>query len=115
MAIEEPGYAIVREGPDFELRRYQPQLLAETEVRGRFDQAGGKAFRILADYIFGNNQAAEKIARRVASALVIPGGSIPRRRDSRRATAFCARVRPAVAAAPDSPLVRRARLRPQMA
>jgi hypothetical protein len=62
MAIEEPGYAVVREGPDFELRRYQPQLLAETEVRGRFDQAGGKAFRILADYIFGNNQAAEKIA-----------------------------------------------------
>ena len=53
--------------------------------------------------------------RRVASALVIPGGSIPRRRDSRRATAFCARVRPAVPAAPDSPLVRRARLRPQMA
>ncbi len=62
MAIEEPAYKIVREGPDFELRRYQPQLLAETEVRGRFDQAGGKAFRILADYIFGNNQAAEKIA-----------------------------------------------------
>jgi hypothetical protein len=62
MAIEEPGYAVVREGPDFELRRYQPQLLAETEVRGRFDQAGGKAFRILADYIFGNNQGAEKIA-----------------------------------------------------
>ena len=53
--------------------------------------------------------------RRVASALVIPGGSIPRRRDSRRATTFCARVRPAVPAAPDSPLVRRARLRPQMA
>ena len=53
--------------------------------------------------------------RRVASALVMPGGSIPRRRDSRRATAFCARVRPAVPAAPDSPLVRRARLRPQMA
>ena len=62
MAIEEPAYTVVREGPGFELRRYQPQLLAETDVRGRFDQAGGKAFRILADYIFGNNQAAEKIA-----------------------------------------------------
>ena len=33
--------------------------------------------------------------RSVASALVIPGGSIPRRRDSRRATTCCAPVRPA--------------------
>jgi hypothetical protein len=33
--------------------------------------------------------------RSVASALVIPGGSIPRRRDSRRATTDCAPVRPA--------------------
>ncbi len=62
MATEEPAYTVTREGPDFELRRYQPQLLAETEVDGRFDQAGNQAFRILADYIFGNNQAAEKIA-----------------------------------------------------
>jgi hypothetical protein len=62
MAIEEPAYQVVREGPEFELRRYQPQLLAETKVQGRFDKVGGKAFRILADYIFGNNQAAEKIA-----------------------------------------------------
>ncbi|MCF8016864.1 MAG: heme-binding protein, partial [Chromatiaceae bacterium] len=62
MATEEPAYEVVREGPGFELRRYQPQLLAETKVQGRFDKVGGEAFRILADYIFGNNQAAEKIA-----------------------------------------------------
>jgi hypothetical protein len=62
MAIEEPDYAVVREGAGFELRRYGPQLLAETEVQGRFDKVGGDAFRILADYIFGNNQASEKIA-----------------------------------------------------
>jgi len=62
MAIEEPSYEILREAPGFELRRYQPQLVAETEVQGRFDKVGGDAFRILADYIFGNNQAAKKIA-----------------------------------------------------
>ncbi len=62
MATEEPPYEVVREAPGFELRRYQPHLLAETEVQGRFDKVGGKAFGILADYIFGNNQAAEKIA-----------------------------------------------------
>lgn len=62
MATEEPAYEVVREDSGFELRRYQPQLLAETKVQGRFDKVGGKAFGILADYIFGNNQAAEKIA-----------------------------------------------------
>lgn len=62
MAIEEPEYQIVRATEDFELRRYEPQLLAETDVRGGFDKVGGKAFGILADYIFGANQASEKIA-----------------------------------------------------
>ncbi|WPL17351.1 SOUL heme-binding protein [Thiorhodovibrio winogradskyi] len=62
MATEEPDYAVVSEGPVFEVRRYAPQVLAETEVTGRFDKVGGEAFRRLADFIFGNNQAAEKIA-----------------------------------------------------
>ncbi|MEA3644103.1 MAG: heme-binding protein, partial [Lamprobacter sp.] len=53
MATEEPPYEVVREDSGFELRRYQPQLLAETAVQGRFDKVGGKAFGILADYIFG--------------------------------------------------------------
>lgn len=62
MATEEPAYELVSDGPVFEIRRYAPQLLAETEVTGAFDEVGGEAFRRLADFIFGNNQAAEKIA-----------------------------------------------------
>lgn len=62
MAIEEPAYDIVQQGPVFELRRYRPHLVAETQVSGGFDEVGGKAFRILADYIFGNNRTSEKIA-----------------------------------------------------
>ncbi len=62
MATEEPSYDVLKESREFELRRYAPQLLAETEVSGAFDTVGNQAFRILADYIFGNNQAAEKIA-----------------------------------------------------
>lgn len=61
MAIEEPAYETVRQGPVFELRRYRPFLLAETQVSGDFDAVGGQAFRILADYIFGNNQDRESI------------------------------------------------------
>lgn len=62
LATEEPDYDVLQQYPDFEVRRYAPQLLAEVEVQGRFDQVGGEAFRILADFIFGNNTSAEKIA-----------------------------------------------------
>lgn len=61
MAIEEPGYEVVRAAPDFELRRYKPYLVAETEVSGDFDDVGNTAFRVLADYIFGNNTSATKL------------------------------------------------------
>jgi hypothetical protein len=62
MAIEEPAYDVVETHPEFELRRYQPFLVAETSVTGDFDDVGGEAFRILADYIFGNNRAQTKMA-----------------------------------------------------
>ncbi len=59
VAIEEPKYQVVKAYPDFELRRYAPYLVAETEVTGDFDEVGSQAFRILALYIFGNNRAQE--------------------------------------------------------
>jgi hypothetical protein len=62
MAIEEPGYEVLKTYPEFELRRYAPYLVAETEVTGEFDQVGNRAFRILAGYIFGNNRSQEKMA-----------------------------------------------------
>jgi hypothetical protein len=62
MATEEPRYEVVRQFETFELRRYAPQLLAETEIAGEFDDVGNRAFRILADFIFGNNQRQEKIS-----------------------------------------------------
>lgn len=61
MAIEEPEHEVVQTFPDFELRRYSSYAVAETEVSGPFDEAGNQAFRILADYIFGNNRTSTKI------------------------------------------------------
>jgi effector-binding domain-containing protein len=62
MAIEEPSYEVIQAYEDFEVRRYQPYLVAEVDVSGGMDEAGNTAFRILAGYIFGDNQAATKMA-----------------------------------------------------
>jgi hypothetical protein len=61
MAIEEPSYQVVDTYEDFEIRRYDSYLVAEVDVDGGFDDAGNSAFRILAGYIFGDNQAAQKM------------------------------------------------------
>ena len=66
MAIEIPEYTVIEQNDKFELRHYQPQLIAETVVSGSLDEASSAGFKIIADYIFGNNTAqggeAEKIS-----------------------------------------------------
>jgi len=58
MAIEEPHYDVVTSQGPFELRHYAPSLIAQTVVNGDMDAASNKGFRLIADYIFGNNLAA---------------------------------------------------------
>ena len=55
MAAEESKYELIEKSGEFELRQYQPMLIAEVLVDGDMDQASGKGFRLIADYIFGNN------------------------------------------------------------
>ncbi len=57
MATEEPNYTILSKTENFELRRYESQLVAQTWVSGDQDVASRVGFKILADYIFGNNTA----------------------------------------------------------
>lgn len=61
MAVNEPKYSIESQNEHFEIRSYGSMLVAETVVDANFDQAGNQAFRILADYIFGNNKNQKKI------------------------------------------------------
>lgn len=56
MAIEEPKYHVVLAEAEFEVRHYAPILIAETIVEGDMDAASNKGFRLIADFIFGNNQ-----------------------------------------------------------
>ena len=62
MAIEEPDYEVLLTTKNYEVRRYEPYIIAEVDVDGDMGSAGNKAFRILAGYIFGNNAPGEKMA-----------------------------------------------------
>jgi hypothetical protein len=62
MALEEPAYTVIAEFEDWELRLYEPYLVAETRVDGDLRGSGNQAFRILAGYIFGDNQPGTKMA-----------------------------------------------------
>jgi effector-binding domain-containing protein len=62
MAIEEAAYRVVKtEGP-FELRDYEPHIVAETTVDGELEEVGSVAFRRLFAYISGANTAQTEIA-----------------------------------------------------
>ena len=67
MAIEEPKFQVLQVDGSFEIRQYAPILIAETLIDGDMDEASNKGFRLIADFIFGNNQvpnssASSKIA-----------------------------------------------------
>ena len=60
--VEQSQYKVIRKADNIEIREYQPRILASTVVEGSYEEAQGKAFRILADYIFGNNKANKEVA-----------------------------------------------------
>ena len=62
MAIEEPAYELERATDTYELRRYPPVRVATTTITASAADAGNRAFRILAGYIFGGNRSRESIA-----------------------------------------------------
>lgn len=61
-SIEEPAYTVLEKKDGYEIREYAPYILAKTTVTGSYDEATNKGFRIIADYIFGNNTKKESIA-----------------------------------------------------
>lgn len=59
MALEEPTYELLLQVGEVEFRRYDPYMLAEVTVEG--DSQDSRAFRILAGYIFGDNEESAKM------------------------------------------------------
>jgi hypothetical protein len=70
MAIEEPAFEVVEKAGEIEIRAYRPFIVAETVVEGEMNTASSAGFRLIADYIFGNNQsvrsAADKVSEKIA-------------------------------------------------
>ncbi len=60
--IEEPAYSVLEKRDGYEIRKYAPYIMAATTVTGDYDRATNQGFRIIADYIFGNNTKRESIA-----------------------------------------------------
>ena len=56
-----PTYTVEKKVDNYEVRRYDQWIVAETVVSGTIENAGNQAFHILAGYIFGSNDQNVKI------------------------------------------------------
>lgn len=58
---EEAQYAVLKSDGVYEVREYEPMILAETTMDGDYRSTSGKAFSKLAGFIFGDNKADSSI------------------------------------------------------
>lgn len=72
--VAEPAFTVEREEGAFQVRRYEPMIVASVTVDGERGTAANRGFRLLADYIFGNNTGG-KIAM-TAPVMQSPGETI---------------------------------------
>ncbi len=57
-----PKYDVISSTDGIEIRQYDPMIIAEVVVQGERSEAISEGFRLLADYIFGDNTVKESIA-----------------------------------------------------
>jgi effector-binding domain-containing protein len=60
MATETPKYSLIAQDGDFEIRKYEPRIIAEVSETGDLDTASSEGFRTLAGFIFGDNRVASE-------------------------------------------------------
>ena len=60
--VEKPDYEVVHSEQNIEIRQYDPMIIAEVKVEGKREDAIREGFRLLADYIFGNNTGEQVIS-----------------------------------------------------
>ena len=76
--LGQPEYSVLSTGDDIEFRRYEPFIIASTQLSQSGNSGLSSGFRVLAGYIFGGNKPGEKLAM---TAPVLqqnePGESLP--------------------------------------
>ncbi len=60
--VEKLDYKVLQSEHNIEIRLYQPMIIAEVDVEGKRQDAVRDGFRLIADYIFGNNTVQRDIA-----------------------------------------------------
>jgi len=60
--VEQAKYDVVETHGTIEIRDYSPMIVAEVSVSGDREEAISAGFRMIADYIFGNNISSQKVA-----------------------------------------------------
>jgi hypothetical protein len=60
--VKSPEYSVVEVRDGYEVRLYEPYITAQVKVAATYDDALNQGFRLLADYIFGNNIKQASIA-----------------------------------------------------
>jgi hypothetical protein len=60
--VEQAKYDVIETHGAIELRDYAPMIVAEVSVPGDREKAIGDGFRLIADYIFGNNISSQKVS-----------------------------------------------------
>jgi hypothetical protein len=60
--VEQAKYDVFETHGAIEIRDYAPMIVAEVSVSGARKKAIGDGFRLIADYIFGNNISSQKVA-----------------------------------------------------
>lgn len=71
MALEAPKYTVIETDGAFELRSYEPMIVAETLVSGDLDEASNAGFRVIAGYIFGDNKTASGVNDKISMTVPV--------------------------------------------
>ncbi|MDA9991822.1 heme-binding protein [Candidatus Marinimicrobia bacterium] len=60
--LETPKYKLIKKSGSFEIRQYDPVVIAKTQVQSAYKEATSTGFRRIANYIFGGNDKNVEIA-----------------------------------------------------
>ena len=72
-AVDEPEFNSTFKDGNLEIREYAPKILAQVSVLGDFGEASSKGFKLLADFIFGNNISIDGSSKIDMTAPVVIG------------------------------------------